>query len=147
MECQAEVDLFSFAEWLQNYDRVLEAEGSNPSVVVTKIQCEMAPAQDYAQGYVDAVLSLNFLDVKVRGAWEARGQSAISKGWYVVERPCDNAIGIFSSLSIVADGAILEPTSAELSTLAFEFWTYMSIDEIVIRMLPIRDCVDRVAFL
>lgn len=105
---------------------------------VDKCRCEADPRADFATGTLTSSLATEFGTIVICIRWTAEGQSLTEHGWIVRESPHLKGAYVQAALPIFSEEGPLEADSDELEALAYDFWSYRDICEIVLQALPSR---------
>ncbi|WP_137887597.1 hypothetical protein [Pseudomonas sp. 2FE] len=112
-------------------------------VRVRKCFCSGLPT-DYASGLISVCLLTPLGPVTVSSGWTAYPQTRPENGWYIERSPDRKGEGVRTEAPVVeldedeGEKIVLEPEEERLKAVAWEFWSYLDMDEAVLSELGSR---------
>jgi len=122
---------------LTSYLESLHADLPADATVQVQLSCGRFNG-DFAHGLITATFDSPFGLLTIASGWEAGTQPRPEHGWYVMPRANAKGEGIEAALPIIDEGEVCEPSGELLSNAAWNFWSYLDLEEHLYRLLPSR---------
>lgn len=132
------IELFDFEELFEGISAAEMPETPMVECLVRKCRCGDKRKPDYATGFLVARMDSTIGAIEFGIRWQAEGQSNPEDGWIIRESPSLKGGYIKTPIPVQDDTLVLLPDSAELVSLAYDFWTCRDIDEHIEPHLPVR---------